>query len=166
MSQKQHFSRELSSYGRLGVLLAIIGAILAVDTMADISFLYKLWPLLVTVLGVGFIGIYARRSRREILYIGAGVYLIGFSGLALYCSLTTWTALADLWPVFVGLMGVSCVFGYFLGNRSPAALLLGLLFVSAMLVFLFVFHLSSRLWWSVFILAGISFFIFDRARRS
>jgi hypothetical protein len=157
---------KLSSYGRLGVMLACMGAVLAIDTLTDLTFIYRLWPLVVTVLGVGFIGIYVRRARREAVYIGVGVYLVGFSGLALYCSLTTWAALASLWPVFIALMGASFVFGYFFGDRHPAMLLAGLLSISLAALFYTLFSLNQRLWWSIFILAGISFLIFDKTRRS
>jgi hypothetical protein len=166
MERNQHGKKVLSSYGRLGLLLACIGTLLAVDMIAGLSFLYKLWPLLTVILGVGFIGIYARRSRREAVYIGVGIYLIGFSGLALYCNLTSWRVLADLWPLFIGLMGLSFIFGYLFGSRRPLALLGGLLFISLAAVFFFVFGVNPQLWWTVFILAGISFFTFDRVRRS
>ncbi|MGD9201660.1 MAG: hypothetical protein PVI26_08870 [Chitinispirillia bacterium] len=154
-----------SSYSRLGFLLAFIGTILAIDTMLNLTFIYKLWPLLITVLGIGFIGIYIRRSRREAIYIGIGVYAIGFSVLALYCSLTTWTALGILWPVFIGLLGLSFVFSYFFGHCRPVMLLVGSLFISLSILFYFVFGLNQKLWWSIFILAGISFIIFDKMRR-
>jgi hypothetical protein len=165
MANKQSGAK-FSSYGRLGILLALIGIIMAVDTLADLSFFYRLWPLAITVLGIGFIGIYVRRSRRESVYIGMGVYLVGFSGLALYCSLTTWTALTVLWPIFITLMGLSFVFGYLFGTRGPGLLLAGLLFISLSALFFSLFSFNRRLWWSIFILAGTSFLVFDRARRS
>ena len=157
---------KLSSFGRLGLLLAFIGVLLAIDTMADISFIYKLWPLAAAALGIGFIGIYIRRARRESIYIGIGVYIVGFSALALYCSLTTWAALATLWPVFIALTGISFVSGYFFGSRRPALLLAGFLFISLAILFYSLFSLNHHLWWSIFILAGVSFLIFDKARRS
>ena len=156
----------LSSYGRFGIVLSAIGAILAIDTMADLTVLYKLWPLLCTVLGIGFTGIFLQRSRREAMYIGLGTFFIGFSALALYCNFTSWAALASLWPAFLLLLGISMTFGFLFGSRNPALLLNGLLFISLSIVFYLVFSLSSRLWWSVFILAGGSFVVFDRVRRS
>lgn len=156
----------LSSYGRLGIMLAIIGILLAIDSIAGRSFIYKLWPLITTILGIGFIGIYTRRARREALYIGVGTYIVGFSGLALYCSLTTWAALATLWPVFICLMGTSFLFGYFFGNRRPVHLLTGLLFISLAVLFYSVFGQNHKLWWIVFICAGISFLVFDKVRRA
>jgi hypothetical protein len=165
MSDTNQSSR-FSSYSRFGVLLAVIGVALAIDTILNLSVLYKLWPLLLTMLGAGFVGIYVRRARHESIYIGIGVYLIGFSILALYCSFTSWAALASLWPVFIGLLGLSFCFGHFFGRPRPSILLAGLLLISLAAVFFFIFTLSHRLWWTVFVLAGISFLIFDRVRQS
>ncbi len=165
MTSRKSSHYPTSSYGRLGILLTGIGTVLAVDTLADISFLYKLWPLLCTILGIGFIGIYLQRSRREASYVGLGTYMIGFSAVAVYCNFTSWSVLADLWPLFITLLGASMISGFAFGSRHPVVLLAGLLCVSVSAVFYLVFSLSDHLWWSVFILAGCSFYIFDRVRR-
>jgi hypothetical protein len=161
-----HQKTKLSSYGRLGILLGGIGVLMAIDTLANISIMYKFWPLIPMLLGIGFIGIYLRRGRREGIYIGVGAYIIGFSGLALFCSLTSWASIATLWPLFIGLLGLSFLFGFFFGSRRPVMLLAGLLFVSLAILFFSVFGISRRQWWIVFILAGMSFFVFDKVRRS
>jgi len=164
-AQKQN-RRALSSYGRLGILLAAIGVLLAVDATAQLSFLYKLWPLLCTILGTGFFGIYMQRARRESSYIVVGTYIVGFSFLALYCNFTSWGNLATLWPTFIALLGISMIAGFIFGKRQPGILLSGLLFCSTAVVFYLVFSLNNNLWWSVFILVGSSFFIYDKVRRS
>ena len=64
-------------------------------------------PLLITSLGGGLVGIFHQRGRRESVFLGAGVYLICFSLLALYCSFTSWSRLAVLWPLFIGFLGVA-----------------------------------------------------------
>ena len=165
MTAQKQVKRALSSYGRLGILLTGIGVILAVDATAHLSVLYKLWPLLCTILGIGFFGIYQQRARRESSYIIVGTYIAGFSILGLYCNFTTWSNLADLWPAFIALLGIAMVTGYLFGNRQPGLLLSGLLFFSIAVVFYLVFSFNHQLWWSVFILVGASFVISDRARR-
>lgn len=164
MTYQQHNSHRIGSYGKLGLLLALIGIILAVDTMMDLAFLYKLWPILTIILGIGFIRIYIQRSRQETPYMGIGIYLIAFSGLTLFCNLTSWTALVNLWPLFITFMGISFVFGYLFGSKRPILLLTGLLFFSLSLMFFFVFSFDNQFWWTIFIFAGISFFIFDKVR--
>ncbi|MEW6071977.1 MAG: hypothetical protein AB1726_05180 [Planctomycetota bacterium] len=157
-------SRVLGSYGRFGLLLIGIGLLLAIDTLAGLYVLHKLWPLLVTLLGVGFLGIYIRRSRRESEYVGIAAFLLGSSAVAMYCSLTTWTALATLWPLFIGVLGASFLAGFAFGGRSPLPLLIGLLLISLCAVFLFVLAIDVRLWWMALVLAGASFLVFARAR--
>jgi hypothetical protein len=164
MSTHSHTGHHVGRYTRFGILLGVVGIVLGIDMMAQLYVLYKLWPMLLTLLGTGFIGIYLRRGRAEAAYVAVGVYIIGFSALALYCNFTAWSRLSFLWPVFVGLMGVSFVSAFGTGARKPLLLLSGLLFLSLGVVFYIVFELSSQLWWTVFILAGISFFIFDRVR--
>jgi hypothetical protein len=68
--------------------------------------------------------------------------------------------------VFIALMGLSFLFGFFFGSRRPILLLAGLLFISLGILFYSLFGLDRRLWWTVFILAGASFLVFDRVRRS
>jgi hypothetical protein len=63
-------------------------------------------------------------------------------------------------------MGCSFIFAYFFGNRRPILLLTGLLFISLAILFYSVFGLDRHLWWIVFILAGISFLVFDKVNRS
>jgi len=157
--------KAISSYGRLGIMFIGMGAILAIDSITERTVMYKLWPLLCTISGIGFIGIYQQRSRREASYIGVGSFLIELSALFMYCNFTSWSILGTLWPLFIGMIGVAMIAGFVFGNRSPILLLSSLLFLSLATVFFLVFSFNHRLWWSIFILAGCSFFIFDKARR-
>ena len=50
---------------RLAVLLLVIGVLFALDTFLSLSFVYKLWPVLVVMVGSGLIGIYAKGNARE-----------------------------------------------------------------------------------------------------
>lgn len=159
-------SVELSNHGRLGVLLIIIGVLLAIDVLCSLSFIYKLWPLLLLLLGIGFCGIYRQRSRKEAIYIGIGSYFLGLTGIFLYCSLISWEILATIWPSFITLLGISLCLGYVGGRRKPLLLLAGLIFLSISAVFFFVFTIDYQLWWTVFILTGISFLLFDKRKHA
>lgn len=157
-------SRPFTSVGRLGVLLTVVGVLLAVDSMADLAVIYKFWPLLIGLLGGGFLGIYVRRARREASYAAVGVFLLGVSAIILYCSFTSWSELLVLWPFFITALGVALCFGYPLGGRTPVLLLAGLLLVSLSAVLFFVLIVNPRLWWIVLVLVGASFLIYDRVR--
>ncbi len=138
---------ESITYRRLGILLVAIGAILAAGSCLGRPFVYKLWPALVLILGVGYIGIYAKRRGRGVLYLALGEYLVLFSGLAFYLNFTTsadggsgWRNLGHLWPLFMAFLAV--VFGtvFIVGRRGRFVLFLALLLlVSAVFSFLVLF---------------------------
>jgi hypothetical protein len=160
MAQSERFN----SYARFSIMLIVIGVLLGIDTFWNLSFIYKLWPLVITMLGVGFIGIFKSRDRKEAIYLSVGVYLLGFSALALWCDFTTWSNLKDLWPLFITFLGLSFLFAHLYGEKKRAYLLIGLLLVSTSAVLYFVFAVNPALWWIVFILTGASVLISERAR--
>jgi len=155
-------TEKLSSYGRFAILLFVIGGLFAIDSWFHLSFIYKLWPLIITMLGIGFIGIFKTRDRKEALYLAVGIYLICFSGLALFCDFTHWGVLKTLWPIFISFLGIAITFSYVLCQKRAAWLLAGLLLISTSAVFFLVFSVSKDLWWSVFLLAGMSVWIAER----
>jgi hypothetical protein len=157
-------SADAVGYHRLALMLVVIGLLFGIDTLAGIAVIWRLWPLLITIMGIGFLGIFAKRGRREAPYLAVGVYLVCFSGLALYCSFTTWTALAMLWPLFITFMGLTLLAVVIFCRRGRLVLLLSLLLISLSAAFFFVFSLSPAFWWVIFVLAGISILIAERAR--
>jgi hypothetical protein len=141
---------------RLAILLLVIGLLFALDTFLELSVVYKFWPVLVAMTGVGLIGIFLKGNARVPMFLAAGVYLVCFSGLALYCNFTSWGATAELWPLFVTFLGVVFVGLFCFQKRRRVYLLVGLLLVSLSVVFYLTLNLSGRLWWTIFILAGLS----------
>jgi hypothetical protein len=148
---------------RLAVLLIFIGVVFAVDSVLGLSVAHKLWPLLLTILAAGLIGIYVKRNARDGVFLASGVYLLCFSGLALYCSFTSWATLAELWPLFIAFLGIVFLALFFARGRNRWFLLLGLLLLSAAVVFWLFLALSGRFWWIVFVLVGVSLLASERA---
>jgi hypothetical protein len=152
------------TYHRISFLLIAIGAAYGVDSYFNIHIINRLWPLLITILGIGFLGIFIKRGKREAIYLGTGVYLTGFSALALFCNFSTWKNLATYWPMFILFLGIAFI-GPFLFDRSKRlVLLIGLLLSSVAVVFYFIFTVSSTLWWTSFIFTGLSVLIAERAK--
>ena len=144
------------THKRLAVYFILIGMFFSIDYFTGISVVYKLWPLLIFNLGVGFIGIFVNRNYRDVLYLWFGEYLILFSFLALYCNFTSWRLLAHIWPLFVMFFGIALITQYFFRSKNRVVLFLGLL-LTFLSVFLFlIFSVSSQFWWVIFILIGLS----------
>lgn len=157
-------SADAIGYHRLALMLIVIGMLFAVDTIAGTAVVWRLWPLTITIMGIGFLGIFAKRERREVPYLAVGVYLICFSGLALYCNFTAWTVLAALWPLFVAFLGLALLAAFIFHRHSRRMLLMALLVISLAVGFFLVFNLSAGFWWVIFVLSGISILIAERAR--
>ena len=161
--QEQRGSRDIVSH-RLAVLLIVIGAMFAADSALELSMAPKLWPLLLTIVAVGLIGIFIKRSARGGGYLGGGVYLLCFSGFALYCNFTDWAMLAALWPAFIVFLGLALIAVFFACGRNRWYLLLGLLLLSTAVVLWLFLAESGRFWWTAFILVGVSLLVWERAQ--
>lgn len=157
--------QSIKTYTRFALMLICVGALLSLDTFLGAPFVYKFWPVLIGILSVGFIGIYIRRDRREPMFLALGVYLLCFTALALYCNFTSWSTLSLTWPVFITFLGFCFIITFIFSTRKKYPfLLLGLLLVSLSVFFFLVFAISGQLWWTVFILIGISILIAERIR--
>lgn len=147
---------------RLGVLLIVIGILLAVDTFFELSVIYKLWPLLIAMVGGGLIAIFLKGRSRVPMFLVAGAYLLCFSVLALFCNFTTWAAMASLWPLFITFLGVVFIALFIFWKRRHGYLLTGLLLVSISAVFFVNLAFGSDWWWTVFVLAGLSILVAEQ----
>lgn len=161
--QERRGSRDIVSR-RLAVLLIVIGAMFAADSALELSVVSKLWPLLLTIVAIGLIGIFIKRSARGGGYLAGGVYLLCFSGFALYCSFTDWAMLAAMWPVFIVFLGFAFLAVFFACGRNRWYLLLALLLLSAAVVLWLLLALSGRFWWTAFILVGASLLVWERVQ--
>jgi len=141
---------------RLGLLLILIGALSALDTLLDLAVVYKLWPVLIAMVGIGLIGIFYKGNSKVQMFLVAGVYLLCFSGLALLCNFTSWAAMANLWPLFITFLGAVFVALFFVREKGHAYLLTGLLLISVSVVFCVILTVGADWWWTILILAGLS----------
>ena len=144
-----------SNIKRLAYFFFSLGILFAVETYYHYVILYKLWPLLIASLGGGLISIFFRRKKREPLYLAAGTFFICFSILALVCNFTNWN-LSELWPLFIGFIGVSQLFLYIFYTHHKIYLFLTFLFFSISIVMFLVFSITYKFWWLIFILLGLT----------
>lgn len=151
-----------ATYQRLAILLIIVGLFFAMDSLFKLSFIYKLWPLIILMLGTGLVGIYIKRKASGALYIAVGEYLICFSGLALYCNFTSWQNIAFLWPLFTAFLGLTLVSLFFLHKKKHLLLIIGVLLLALSVFFFIIFSLGGQYWWTIFILIGLSILISGR----
>lgn len=148
--------QENTTYKRLSYMLILIGILLALDSYLGISLFLNLWPLLVLVLGIGFLGIYSKGKRRGFTYLVIGIYLILFTFLALYCNFTSWALISIYWPIFITFLGLVFIAIFIYKKASRIMLFLGLTLIFLSLYFFVVFSMGSSAWWTIFMLIGLS----------
>lgn len=153
----------MSSNKRLSLILLVIGLVLAID-ISNASSLHKFWPILLTLLGSGFTGIYFKRRKRDGIYLFLGIYTLLFSGLAFYCSFTSWMGMSALWPLTILFTGITLLALFFIHNKSRTLLFWGMFFISISSLFLLLFLVSNQLWWTAFIFLAITIFVSDKPR--
>ncbi|MBP7865602.1 MAG: hypothetical protein KA419_06595 [Acidobacteria bacterium] len=149
---------------RIGIFLILIGSIFAAETYFRVHILYRFWPLVLTAWGCGFIGIYHRRERREAAFLGLGLYVIFFSLFSLYFTFSGWESLARLWPAYIGFLGATFLLLFLFHRNRRIYLLIGMFLGCVCVAFFLVFYLSGDLWWTTFILVGLSVLAFGRSR--
>lgn len=153
------------NYLKLGISCIVLGLVFALETLSGSNLLYKLWPLIATIMGVGYIGIFHKRQCREGFFLGIGIYLILFSLLSLYCNFTSWQHLLFLWPLFISFLGISLISTVIFSHRNKLLLFLGFIVLSISIAFFGVFTINYRLWWIILILLGISILIVGSGRK-
>lgn len=158
--KQKHLIQE--NYKKLGIVFIFLGLIFATETFFKIRILYKVWPVIITILGMGYIGIFYKRESREGFFLGIGVYLILFSFLALYCNFTSWKQLSFLWPLFVVFLGISFIAIVIFKLKNKLLLFLGLIMVSISITFFLTSSIHSKFWWSILIFLGISILVMGR----
>jgi len=149
---------------RLAFLLFVIGAVFAVDAFFGLSLAARFWPLLITVVSIGFIGISLRGPGRQPWLLVVGVYTGCFSILALVCNGISWGLLSRLWPLFIAFIGVTFIALYLYCHRSRFYLFAGLLLVAVCGAFSAVLATGSSHWWVIFIAAGLSIRVAEKVR--
>ena len=148
--------KRITNYHKVGLALVATGLIFALETFFKVQLLYKAWPIILTIIGTGFIKIHFIRQGRNAVFLGVGVYVILFSLLAIYCNMYSWAHLAYLWPLFISFAGISFLSVFCFNQKNKMYLLLALILLSISVIFFIVFTVSARWWWTIFILIGAS----------
>ncbi|MCU0608522.1 MAG: hypothetical protein MUF22_01985 [Chitinispirillaceae bacterium] len=137
--------RRVQSNLVLSVVFLAAGTILTLENMGIISGASRLWPIFVLVLGAGFCILFFERKPLDLVLLWLGSMLSQCGIFFLYLNFTSWHQMAKLWPVFLGIAGMSFFVLYIRArNRIFLSVALGLVVLAA--VFFLVFGVSLALW--------------------
>ena len=147
-------------YDVIAGLAVLVGLLLLAENFGLIGHVGQGWPLAVTLTGTGLVvaGIGRRGFGRGL--VGVGVFLLLTSALFLYLNFTTWSLMADLWPLFIGFLGVA-MFVSGTGKRGLLAYV-SLFLVLLSLVFFLVFSVDPKLWPLSLVIFGLTLLLLGR----
>ena len=92
--------------GVLAVLFIFAGIILLLENFNILVGVSKLWPIVIFLLGLGFVMLFFERRKQDSVLLWIGSFLMMISVLFGYLNYTSWRLLAYLWPVFLGIVGI------------------------------------------------------------
>ncbi len=153
-----------TSFNILAGTLIFLGMILLLENLNIINGAWMIWPLLQLILGVGFILLYFRTRKSDLVMLGLGSFITTNSIFFFYLNMTSWFLLTYLWPVFIVLLGLTFL-ACWLPSRKRVLLYLSMLFIALGISFILIFAISALLWPITLVLTGISFItisIFDK----
>lgn len=93
-----------------GVVLTALGILLLFWTQNFITILVRWWPLAITVCGAwALFKAFFRQGRPSTLFVGLLLFLSGTFILLLNTLLADLVTLKEVWPVFLGIVGLALI---------------------------------------------------------
>ena len=144
----------------LGLLLIIVGTLITLENFMVIKKISIHWPVFLLIIGFGFIMLFFQRKRADLvlLWLGSFIFILGI--FFYYLNFTSWSRLSSLWPIFLGIVGLSFLsIGLF--SKILFFIYFALSFLALFAVFSLVFSISYKLWPMSFVIFGISLLLLD-----
>ncbi len=156
--------RRVRSIFILSLLLILAGIALTLENVGIIVGASKLWPIFLLILGAGFIILFLEHRKREpsLIFLGITITLLGL--FFFYLNFTTWSQMATMWPIFLGIAG-SGFLAMYLSGRHRLFLFLAVALVMLAAVFYVVFGISLQLWPLSLVAFGASLLLADHYYR-
>jgi hypothetical protein len=147
----------------LAGLFVFTGAVVTLENFHVLHGVSRHWPILLSLLGTGFVLLFIQRQRIDPVLLWLGTFLIALSIFFYYLNMTAWTRLATQWPGFLGVAGLSFL-AIAVAQRRPVYAALALVFLGLFVILGLVFSVSTRLWPLSFVVFGLSLLMLDTLR--
>jgi hypothetical protein len=156
----QNIMKSKSSIVFLSIILILAGAVITSENFNIITGVSRHWPVLLIILGSGFIILFFQRLQQDIAMLWLGSF-IGTLGLFFYyLNYTGWKRLGHDWPVFLAVVGLSFLL-VSVFKRKMVYILSAVSFITLFLIFFLVFTISSKFWPLALLLLGVDLLLID-----
>lgn len=144
----------------LAVILMAVGALLTLENLGLVPGVSRHWPMFLLILGSGFLLLYRNRQSGDAALLWLGAFILSLGFFFYYLNFTSWRLLDRLWPVFLGLVGLSFL-ALALDRRSRLFGVFAVAFIGLFLVFTMVFAVSLKLWPVSFLVFGAALMVLE-----
>ena len=146
----------------LSPLLILIGVLITLENFQLVGAVSAHWPLLLIVLGIGFLMLFYQRQRSDAVLLWLGSFLTILAVFCYYLNFTAWSNLTWLWPFFLGIVGLSFL-TLGIDTRKPLYLYFAGVFIALFVILMLVFSVSVRLWPMTFVVFGLSLSVLEHS---
>ena len=144
----------------LAMIFIIIGTLITLENFSIISGVSFHWPGLLLILGCGFTLLFFQREKVDPVLLWLGTFIMILGIFFYYLNFTSWASLATLWPVFLGIVGISFfTVGFF--TRKITLAYFGSAFIALFIIFFLVFGVSKKLWPMSLVVFGLSLLLLE-----
>lgn len=148
----------------VAVVLILVGILLTLENFSVVHGVAVHWPVFPIIVGAGFGLLYYHRDQNDeaLLWLGSFAFFLGL--FFYYLNFTNWYQLGTLWPVFLGIVGLSFL-SLGIVKVNHLFTILGTSFVGLFIVFTIVFTISLKLWPLSLTTFGFCLWIVDHMNR-
>jgi hypothetical protein len=145
------------------IIMIVVGVVLTMENLHVVSGFSIHWPVFLIVTGCGFLLVFSRKNRTDEVLLWLGTFIVSLGIFFYYLNFTSWHSLGHLWPVFLGLLGISFLSIGIVQNKLIFNVF-AVAFIGLFFVFTLVFTISMQLWPMIFVVFGISLLILEYMR--
>ncbi|MBN2543410.1 hypothetical protein JXI42_11150 [bacterium] len=149
----------------LAVMFIIVGIVLTMENLYVFKGFSVHWPIFLAIVGCGFVMLFYRKSRDDVVLLWLGTFVLLLGAFFYYLNYTSWESLENLWPVFLGLIGISFL-SIGIIKKNLIFNIFAISFIALYLIFTMVFSLSTRLWPMSFVIFGTALLVLEYLRRN
>ncbi|MFC1851081.1 hypothetical protein ACFL27_12880 [candidate division CSSED10-310 bacterium] len=147
------------TFSPLAFTCILVGILLILENYSLILGISKWWPIFPLLIGIGMGHLFVVRGLGDLVMIGMATYLVSVSIFFFYLNIVGWLRLKELWPVFIGLLGLSFLSVVAFGGGRRIYYFLSFFLIVLSIFFFVIFTVDTRLWPLSLILFGLSILI-------
>lgn len=154
-----------SSLNILAGAFIVAGLILMLENLKVIEGVSRLWPVVLFIVGGGFLLLFRDRGRRDSVLVWLGVFFLCLGAFFQYLSFAGWDRMATQWPVFLLILAICFAVASRFTRHGMVMVYIATVFTVLFGSLYLVFGVSLSLWPFSLVAFGLSLLSINYADR-